>query len=317
MITFIAAGLAAISFSMYYAYRTRENLVRAASFALIALAFLAALYYHSSKINLILIYRGAFGFENPAGLAFALMIDLLPFRGPPVLLFSKFTALASPEVYTPGGGDLALVVLSKLFLVAGLVLLVLQANVIYLGEVLGRRANALVAAAALLGIVSVAATFILAREVAGPLADPEEARARSIMNAAAFTLLALAALTLTTAYSYFKLYRETGERSYLFQSVGFLLLTLFMGHLAGISSSLTLGIAEDAVASFEAQASVMRIYIAMMVLAALGSILLVLGMILEIAPAAVEEEAEAAEAEAGVAEAAGSGEAEGESTGGG
>ena len=289
-IAFIMLGLSVITFSIYYAYRTRENLVRALTFALLGLAFLAALYYHSTKINLILIYRGAFGFENPAGLAFALMIDLLPFRGPPVLLFSTFTALASPEVYTPGGLDLALIAVSKLLLVAGLVALVYQAVVIYLREVLGSRALLLVAAAGLLALTSLGVTVALASAVRGPLGEADEASARTMMNLSSLTLLALAAVSLAAPYSYFKIYRETGERSYLLQAAGLFLLILFIGHLAGVTSALTLGIAESAVASFEAQASIQRLYLAMGVLVVAHSLFMVPGMVLEITPPGGEEE---------------------------
>ncbi len=295
MAAFVFAGLAVITFSMYYAYRSRENLVRAVSFLLLSLAFFVGLYYHSSKINLILIHRGAFGFENPSGLAFALMIDLIPFRGPPVYLFGTLTALASPEVYTPSGLNIALIALSKLFLVAGLVLLVYQSILIYLGEVLGRRSLVLVGLSIILALVSLVATLSLASMVRGPLAEPDEARARMLMNIAALSTLALSVLALSTSYSYFKVFRETGERSYLFQAAGFLILALFMAHLSGVSSSLTLDLAGAAITSFEAQASVTQIYLAMFLMAALSSVLLALGMILEIAPPAAEEEEQAAE----------------------
>ena len=288
MLAFVFGGLSVITFSLYYAYRTRENIVRSLAFLLLSLSFLAALYYHSKKINLILIYRGAFGFENPSGLAFALMLDLLPFRGPPVYLFGNLAALASPEVYQPSGLDLLLVVVSKALLVAGLILLVYKSIIIYLGEVLRGRSYLLLAVAVVIGLISLGATVATATMVRGPLGDAEEARARLLVNAGSATLLALSLMTLLVPYSYFRLYSETRERSYLFQAAGFLLLTLFLGHLSGVLSTLTLDLAGEAITSFSAQASVMRIYIVMFALSLISSVLLAVGMILETVPAGEE-----------------------------
>ena len=289
-VTFIV--LALLSITLYFIFRNVENLLRGIGFAALGLAHMAAVLYHSNIINGFFIYEQApLALENPAEWVPFIGVESIAFRGPPTLLFYYLKSAAQPAIYSPGTMNFWLMIGAKALVALGLIALAYLAEVMVLA---GRWPRlAFTGVIALLNVVAVVLAYSAGSAVDGPVEAGEVGQIliRANLSVALQGISGLIVVGVI-AYGVFRIFKETGERSYLVQAASWGIFALLIIPATILGSSLASNIALEAARSEAARILLGAMLIVATLATLVASTLLILGAILELLPTGIEEELE-------------------------
>ncbi|MCE4599877.1 MAG: hypothetical protein F7C81_06750 [Desulfurococcales archaeon] len=258
-------------------HRTKEAAVRALTILFLGLAFIAAFFFQDEVLERLLL---KYGWDYDA-ISQVEVTKLSPFKGAPI------------GVTREAWNDLTLYIYASSIMVGIALILAAYLAVTVLGLEGGVRTGSI-------GLVTIAAVFSIGLIVVSTnaLAEPglsPEARDRAIFFRDMGNILRTVALVVSLgalSWGLYRIHRETGERAYVIQTVGWL---LFLAGLAifGYMSTTWWETAEEAhikeTLSVDRAVSQFQL---VALLTFLGSLLLLTGSILELIPSGGEEEIE-------------------------